>query len=239
MVAKINQTGATKGLQYFPVVIEAQTIETVLQGYIDGLDSTLSVTSPVTATHLGIDFSNGVQDCHVSRYNIHHTGDPGARSATFAEVGTLNLGQFSGTKGGYITFDDCDWKELPENSTGLFFNGVTVAANVSMSRVSLHGTGPNEVANVSVTASPFTYTNLDSVTEAISIIGGTISAVELLSGNETVALNASAASLILQAGEKVKVTYSVAPTIKKQRLNRYGAGRIRRGLRRRDDSKHV
>jgi hypothetical protein len=80
------------------------------------------------------------------------------------------------------------------------------------------GTQPQGVAAITVTASPFTYTNADNVPEAVYIDGGTITtvvknAITLYSFGGT----AARCGVWLEPGEAVTVTYTGAPTMNKDR----------------------
>ncbi len=75
-------------------------------------------------------------------------------------------------------------------------------------------------AAISVTASPFTYTNTDACNEDIAIYGGIISSITLsrdkgASFGQVAAVGYSVFNAILNPGDIVVVTYSVAPTMKK------------------------
>ncbi len=73
---------------------------------------------------------------------------------------------------------------------------------------------PAGVAAISVTASPFTYTNADGVREAVYITGGTVSDI---AKNSTTIFGATEATVWLEPNEAVVVTYSSAPTMNKDR----------------------
>lgn len=73
-------------------------------------------------------------------------------------------------------------------------------------------------ANVTVGASPFTYTNNDPVPEDVYITGGTVSRVDVfVAGNGAQVLSASNASVHLEPGEQTVVYYTAAPTMTKVR----------------------
>lgn len=80
------------------------------------------------------------------------------------------------------------------------------------------GFNPQGVAGITVTSSPFTYTNIDSVPELISIDGGTVTTV---AKNSTTLYNFGATTarcaIWLEPGEAVTVTYTVTPTMNKDR----------------------
>ena len=80
------------------------------------------------------------------------------------------------------------------------------------------GYNPQGVAAITVTASPFTYTNNDRVSEYVTIDGGTITtvaknAITLYSFGGA----AARCGVWLEPSEAVTVTYTVAPTMNKDR----------------------
>lgn len=76
------------------------------------------------------------------------------------------------------------------------------------------GFNPQGAATITVTASPFTYTNNDGVAETVHITGGTVS---VIAKNSITLFTASPATIWLEPGESVTTTYSVAPTMNKDR----------------------
>ena len=76
------------------------------------------------------------------------------------------------------------------------------------------GYNPQGVTTITVTASPFTYTNNDAVPEAVYIRSGTVSNV---SKNSIQIYAATNCGVWLEPGEAVTVTYSSAPTMTKDR----------------------
>lgn len=78
-----------------------------------------------------------------------------------------------------------------------------------------NGSGVLNVGVVTPGASPYTYTNNDGYPETMIIEGGTVSAVALIRSTSTIALGATSDIVPLQPLDKVKVTYSVAPTMTK------------------------
>ena len=73
---------------------------------------------------------------------------------------------------------------------------------------------PPGIAAISVGSSPFTYTNNDNGPEVIYISGGTVSA---MAKNGITIFGAGPAAVSLENGESVTVTYSVIPTMNKDR----------------------
>jgi hypothetical protein len=68
------------------------------------------------------------------------------------------------------------------------------------------------IASITVTGSPFTYTNNDYVPEAIYIVGGTVSQI---SKNSVNLFTTSNVTVWLEPGESVTVTYSATPSMAK------------------------
>lgn len=96
--------------------------------------------------------------------------------------------------------------------------GTLAAALVTGTARNNRGFNPQGVAAITVTASPFTYTNNDGVDEMVSIDGGTITtvaknAITLYSFGGT----AARCAVFLKPGEAVTVTYTGAPSMNKDR----------------------
>jgi len=68
--------------------------------------------------------------------------------------------------------------------------------------------------SISVTASPFTYTDSDGFNEEVFIVGGTISLVKL--NGTTIFTSAGNTSIMIQPNETIQVTYTGAPTMFKK-----------------------
>jgi hypothetical protein len=71
---------------------------------------------------------------------------------------------------------------------------------------------PIGVSAITVGASPYTYTNADGVREAIYIRGGTVSDI---SKNALTIFTTTPATIWLEPGETVIITYTVVPTMLK------------------------
>ena len=76
------------------------------------------------------------------------------------------------------------------------------------------GFNPQGVASITVGASPYTYTNNDSVSEAIYIDAGTVSTIVK---NGVTVFTSTGKTVWLEPGESVTVTYTGLPTMKKDR----------------------
>jgi hypothetical protein len=74
------------------------------------------------------------------------------------------------------------------------------------------GFNPQAIAAITVTASPFTYTNTDGYPELVTVLGGTVSIIAL--GGVTIT-NATSGVFTLTPGQSIAVTYSVAPAMQK------------------------
>lgn len=140
------------------------------------------------------------------------------------DQGTPNINKFVYTSGAGA-FDSSD-VTIERNRvyvpSGAVTLGVTKqdAANVpprSIRDNEIHSSAgritPEGTASITVTASPFTYT-AGTTPEAIYIRGGTVSDI---SKNSRTIFAASPATVWLEPGEAVVVTYSVAPTMEKDR----------------------
>ena len=107
--------------------------------------------------------------------------------------------------------------DTPTIAEGNIFSGaVTAAVNMvgtSSKAFNNEGYNPQGVAAITVTASPFTYTG-GKTPETVYIYGGTVSDVS--KGATTVA-TATGISIELRPNEAVVVTYSVLPTMIKDR----------------------
>jgi parallel beta-helix repeat protein len=112
-------------------------------------------------------------------------------------AGTDYVSVTDNTVGGYAT---------PISKAGTAGHNVRISGNL--------GFNPQGAAAISMTASPFTYTNTDGVSEAVYIRGGTISDV---SKNSRTIFTATGCTVWLEPNESVVVTYSSAPTIEKDR----------------------
>lgn len=77
---------------------------------------------------------------------------------------------------------------------------------------------PPQPAAITVGSSPFTYTNADHVNEDVSTYGGTVSEIAISrdSGATFNVINSTTGTTVrLGVGDQLKVTYSVAPTMRK------------------------
>ena len=72
------------------------------------------------------------------------------------------------------------------------------------------GANPVGMATPTVGSSPYTYTNLDNVAEAIYVTGGTVS--QITKGGLTI-FSASPATIYLMPNESITITYSASPTL--------------------------
>jgi len=74
------------------------------------------------------------------------------------------------------------------------------------------------VENITVGTSPFEYHNTDLCVEDVIVSGGTVSEIDFLDiENNIYNLGHTAGEFTLGAGEKLKITYSATPTMKKVR----------------------
>jgi hypothetical protein len=77
------------------------------------------------------------------------------------------------------------------------------------------GYNPQALAAISVTASPFTYTNTDGYPEEVTVTGGTVSDISLVRGGVTTSLGLTTGIFLLEVGDGLQVTYTGAPTMEK------------------------
>jgi hypothetical protein len=68
-------------------------------------------------------------------------------------------------------------------------------------------------ASISVTASPFTYTNASTGLQQVVVSGGTVSLVQIQRAATPISVGLLAGSFILAPGDQAVVTYTVAPTM--------------------------
>ena len=71
------------------------------------------------------------------------------------------------------------------------------------------------IAAITPGASPYTYTNADNYPEQVQVLGGTVSAIAFVRDTVETDLGLTSGVLMLEPGDAVKVTYSVAPTMRK------------------------
>jgi CBS domain-containing protein len=101
--------------------------------------------------------------------------------------------------------------DLRGNTTGALDDSSTDTSHVITRNIGVAQVG---VSSIAVMGSPFTYTNKDGVPEVVYITGGMVSAVVK---NSVTILTASPCTVYLDPGEAATVTYSVAPTMNKDR----------------------
>ncbi len=139
------------------------------------------------------------------------------RTGSGAAIGRLEFDAVVPTAGisvdtFYIHSDDA-WTFNQLSSTA----GGTVTANGTLIAGANFQTTKNNLTappSITVTASPFNYTNNDGYSEFIFIDAGTASAIAI--NGTTVFTAASDETIPLQVGEWVTVTYTVAPTMRKK-----------------------
>ena len=142
----------------------------------------------------------------------------GAHGLKFDQSGNFRID-------GMLKLRECDLTKLDgQTGTGTvdFVKGATAAqlAQIHFKDCELPASAIPAPATISVTASPFSYTNQDGYTEDVVITGGTLTTPFIeVSRDGTNYLQLAAASgekiVRLDPGEIVRVTYSVAPTMKK------------------------
>lgn len=115
---------------------------------------------------------------------------------------------------GAITIIDPDFSRMGSSATEIDYQGASNAAKVHVIRprwktvLTPSGITPG--------ASPYTYQNLDGYSERVIVRGGTVSLVEISAdGTNFEDVGVVAGAFLLEPAGKVKVTYSVAPTMRK------------------------
>lgn len=91
----------------------------------------------------------------------------------------------------------------------------TGTIDVGATQTNLHiadcpGYSPGALTSITVTASPFTYTNSTGSDTSVNVVGGTVSAITLDTHNVASATNQQ---VLVPRGSAVVVTYTVAPTM--------------------------
>jgi hypothetical protein len=111
-----------------------------------------------------------------------------------------------------VTIEDCD---LTSWGTGEVIQYSLSAPNLARLTVRNCKTNlPPTPSMVSVGGSPFTYTAASGYDEWVTVYGGTVSKIELeMPGGSFVETGAIAGAFFLRVGDKIKVTYSSAPSM--------------------------
>lgn len=110
-------------------------------------------------------------------------------------------------------FRDCHFTQ------STFFNGAPAGANIKVMDCPFFGNmfggnGDHAIPqNVSIGASPFTYTNQDPYAEMVNIQGGSISGISFVRAGVTTAMSMTSGLFHLNPGDALQVTYTVAPTV--------------------------
>jgi len=181
------------------------------------------------------------QGCHFSKNATHGVVNSGAGQVTFDGCSFIGNGQTAGagnydlsqTNTGSLLITNCLFntpqgtgtgqvaQAINANSTGTWVfnckfsgaNGVNTFNGTPAAARSNPGYNPQGAAAITVTASPFTYT-AGGTPETVYISGGTVSAV---AKNSITLFTTTNCNVNLEPGEAVTVTYSVAPTMNKDR----------------------
>ncbi|OWT68255.1 hypothetical protein CEY04_27940 [Achromobacter sp. HZ28] len=112
-----------------------------------------------------------------------------------------------------VTFRDCHMTESGHLNAG------PVGANIKVidcpAFAMMYGSVGDYVPaqDVTVTASPFTYTNNDPYAENVIISGGTISGITFIRNGVSHALGLSSGSFVLNPGDAIQISYSVTPAV--------------------------
>jgi hypothetical protein len=107
---------------------------------------------------------------------------------------------------------DCDFSSMP-GGTDVVFSDNTNKDKVFF-RNNRWRVFPVAASAIAVTASPFTYQNLSGYQEKVMVVGGTVTAIEISNDGATwTNTGAIAGPVLIDNGQHVRVTYSVAPTM--------------------------
>lgn len=189
-------------------------IETLVEGCIvDGLNSQVGAAP---GTNVG---RFGIKDAASGYSRIHHNiiGNLAATS-----WGVFSQGRTRVWIEDNIVFTCSGGVDVTSSTGRVKGNDLSVNVTTPVTGSSIAGMvfennpgfNPQGINAITVTASPFTYTNADRVREAVYIFGGTVSQVAKNSVNLFTATNCT---VWLEPEEAVTVTYSVAPTMKADR----------------------
>lgn len=89
-------------------------------------------------------------------------------------------------------------------------------AEASKAAIKVSRITPAAAAAVTVNASPSVYRNLDGYAQRVIVRGGTVSKIEISNDGSTYEeTGATAGAFVLDHGDSIRVTYSVAPTMRK------------------------
>lgn len=97
----------------------------------------------------------------------------------------------------------------------LAFSAIVAAAQVNNFNI-LDGSAaaPPAPVSITVTASPFVWTNAGPLNGFVTVSGGTVSLVELSqNGSAFIAQGAVSGQYAVNLNDQIRVTYSVAPTM--------------------------
>jgi hypothetical protein len=185
---------------------------------VDNFVSTFNLPGSGTHSHEGISLVGGagtvLAPSIIRRYKPSQVGDAGAYGLHIGDTSHLVIND-------KLVLEDCDFTSLGNGSNELKFDATSNAAKVFLIRPRMHLAFPIERSTISVTASPFSYQNLDGYPELVTVVGGTVSKIEYQTGEaHFVELGVVAGAFRLDNADTLKVTYSGAPTMIKQPLNK-------------------
>jgi len=137
----------------------------------------------------------------------------------YVGIGTehgIEIWDQSGTSTLDVTIEDCDltsWTngQVVTSSLSAPNMAKVVVRNVKSSIPKTPGYAGN---TITVGSSPFTYTAALGYDEWVTVVGGTVSAIALyMIGGDYMATGATSGAFFLRVGDKLRVTYSSAPTM--------------------------
>ena len=136
-----------------------------------------------------------------------------------AQAYGFNFEQAAGTwrYPGDLKISACDWTALEGNTSVVEMNFTDTTMKTHLLAAQNAYNTPPAAATITVSASPFTYTNSTQFRERVGIYSGTVSNVSLTDkgGTSTQLAGATNAAFTLDPGESLVVTYTGAPTMQK------------------------
>jgi len=134
----------------------------------------------------------------------------------FASAGNRGVSLFSTGTVRRFDITESDFSKGTDNNTSAFDLSAASAANASNAHAA-HNTFITAVpgATITVTASPFTFSNRTGMTAIVEVFGGTVSLIERGDRDATFTSSLFASgTFTVDAGAYLRITYSVAPTMK-------------------------
>lgn len=204
----VRMTGTRTGagaVLHTTMMIRTGTFDIDIDGYTVDYQVTSMPTLSFRAFEFGLTATAGIKGS-IRRFRI----------PTFTG-GTLSRGVFLGASGTLaispqLNIEDNDFTNLTANEV-FFSGGLTDKVFLRRNR---YITNPVPPSAITVTASPFTYQNLDGYAETVTVSGGTVSAIDIApDGTTFTATGLTSGAFLIDNVTAIKVTYTVLPTMKK------------------------